>query len=168
MTEKGPSFMTTKEAEKTEKGAVALAELNCSKKIDMDPKEAIVQKKQVFLCRVWGEVTMVKTKENRSGDPYSYLVGQFMLVAGNGITYESGKLYLPTSLQEEVESAWRAAGEIPTKFAYDVFSNYDKSVSIGYRYSAKRLIKTEATDRLAELASQLESIPVPKIAEVKA
>jgi len=130
------------------------------KKIGANPKEAVKQEKAVFMGRIYGECTSIKTKEARSGDVYNYMVGQFRAVNGAGEKFESEKLFLPGGIFETIESAWKAGGEQPVQFGYDIFAVPDTN-SVGYRYSAKSLIKTEASDRLAGMSSQLDVKPLP-------
>ena len=127
------------------------------KKMGGDPKEAIRQGKQVFVCRIYGEAVSLKTKEAKNGDMYSFLIGQFRGETPTGF-YESEKLFLPGSLQDNVEAA--LANGTPVQFGYDVFSTPDDN-SVGYRYAAKAIIKTEAADRIVKLSESLAGSPLP-------
>jgi len=120
-----------------------------------NPKEAIKQEKQVFMAKVFGEASEVKTKTARSGDPYSYLIGEFRAINGEKLGFESNKLFLPGGIFEQVEATLNAANGKSVQFAYDIYSVPDEKSSVGYRYSAKQLIKTEASTRLDELTSEL-------------
>ena len=125
-----------------------------------DPKQG--RTKSMFLGRIFGQCTAVKTKESRGGDPYSYLVGDFQAVSSDNKVYSTEKMYLPGALLEQIESTWKAGGEAPVEFAYDMFSNPDDKSATGYRYAAKTLLKTETTDRLAAMAKELEGKALPK------
>jgi hypothetical protein len=118
-------------------------------------KEAVKQGKNVYMGRIYGEAQAVKTKENRSGDMYSYLVGEFRSINGNGEKFESGILYLPGKLFETVESMLKSADGKAVRFAYDIYSTVDEKSSVGYSYAAKTLIKTEASNRLEEMTAEL-------------
>ena len=118
-------------------------------------KDAVKQEKPVYMCRIFGEAQDVKTKEARSGDTYSYFVGEFRAINAGNEQFQSGILFLPGKLHETVEAAIKAAGGKGVKFAYDISSIPDEKSSVGYQYGAKSLIKTEASDRLEELTAEL-------------
>lgn len=149
----------TKETEKLEWSP--LPQMNI-KKCGGDPKQAIRDGKQTFMCRIYGEATDVKTKEARSGDAYTYLVGAFRGIGPDGTKYESDKLFLPGGIQESVEASYKAGGEKPVTFAYDIFANEDKDSSVGYRYAAKALMKTEASSRLDAMSQEIGGKALPK------
>ena len=121
-----------------------------------NPKEAIKQEKQVFMAKIFGEASAVKTKVARSGDPYSYLMGEFRAVNGEKLGFEANKLFLPGGIFEQVEAAVNASDGKPVQFGYDIYSIPDEKSSVGYRYSAKMLLKTEASNRLDELTKQVK------------
>jgi hypothetical protein len=131
------------------------------KKIGCQPKQAVRLDKPVYMARIYGECTSVKTKDGRNGDPYSYLVGMFRAVTPDGKKWETEKLFLPGGIMEAVESQWESGGKKPVQFGYDILAVPDDN-SVGYRYSAKSLIKTESSDRLAGMSSSLESAKMPK------
>src|SRR5438105_3433746 len=91
-------------------------------KIGCKPKEAIKQDKTVFMCRVFGEAVQLKTKEARSGDMYSYLLGEFRAVNSDGAKFETEKLFLPGGILESIETALKSSGDKPVQFAYDIFA----------------------------------------------
>jgi hypothetical protein len=122
-----------------------------------DPKDAIREKKQVFLVKVFGEANEVKTKTARSGDPYSYLIGEFRAINGEKLGFEANKLFLPGGIFEQIEAGLNASNGKAVQFAYDIYSVPDDKSSVGYRYSAKQLMKTEASTRLDDLTASLRS-----------
>jgi hypothetical protein len=136
------------------------------KTVGCDPKDAIRQDKQVYMCRIFGEATAAKTKESRNGDAYTYLLGVFRAERPprgeeEGIQrYESDKLFLPSGIQEKIESQLAATSK-PVQFGYDLYSTPDSKVSVGYRYAAAHCVETAASDRLAVLAKELEGKPLP-------
>lgn len=144
----------------TEQKFETIAQIS-GKKCGCDARDAIKEGKQVYLYRVFGEATDSKAKESRGGDPYTYLIGEFRLITAEGKGFESNKLFLPAGLLESIEGSLKAAGDNAVQFAYDVFSTPDKDTTIGYRYAAKALIQTEASDRLAALTGQLGSVKPP-------
>lgn len=150
--------------DKKEQEVTPLTEGNVASKIDMDPREVNATKKPMFMCRVVGQCNMIKSKEGKNGDVYSYIVGDVYIINGKGQHFTCGKMYLPAGLLEEVESAYKAGGEQPTKFGYDVYANYDKGVSVGYRYAAKKLFESEATNVLRDMLKDvMGSKPLPPI-----
>lgn len=127
------------------------------KKVNADPKDAIRQSKQVFLCRIFGEATDVVVKEARTGDMYSYLIGEFRAQNAIGERFESSKLFLPGSLQEGLVGQLKAADGKSVQFGFDIFANPDEKSSVGYAYAAKQVVKTATTDRLEEMSNALDS-----------
>lgn len=136
------------------------------KKMGCDPKDAIRQNGNVYMARVFGEATALKSKEAKSGDVYAYLIGDFRGVNSKGEKYESTKLFLPERLREEIESALTSTG-MPVEFGYDIYSTVDESSSVGYKYAAKSVIKTETSNRVEKLAASVMAKPMPKASEAK-
>ena len=140
------------------------------KTVGCAPKDAIRQDKQVFMCRIYGEATSAKTKEARSGDAYTYLIGIFRAerpskgdaetAVGPVCVFESEKLFLPSGIQEKIESQLTATGK-PVQFGYDIYSTPDSQVTVGYRYAAAAVVETAASDRLAVMAAELVAKPLP-------
>lgn len=131
------------------------------KKLGCSALDAVRQGKQVYLCRIFGEAVDHKTKDAKSGDPYTYLIGDFRAVNAKGEKFESTKLFLPGRLLEEIEGALKSTGN-PVEFGYDIYSTPDSSSSTGYKYAAKQLIKTESSDRVQKLAMSVMAKPLPK------
>lgn len=131
------------------------------KKLGVSALDAVRQGKQVYLCRIFGEAVDFKIKDAKSGDPYTYLIGDFRAVNSAGAKFESTKLFLPGRLLEEIEGALKSTGN-PVEFGYDIYSTPDASSSTGYKYAAKALIKTESSDRVAKLAAAVMAKPLPK------
>ncbi len=133
------------------------------KGIGSDAREAIRQNQPVFLFRVYGEATAVKIKESKSGDPYTYLLGAFRAIApqkdATVSNFQSERLYLPSSLQDRIESQVALARKSPVKFAYDVFSTPDRDVTSGYRYTYQSLMDAAPTDRVSEIGAALGELP---------
>lgn len=147
-------------AEKKEievKKQLSIKEMGC------DGKDAIRESKTVYLCRIFGEAAAIKVKEARSGDMYSYLIGEFRGVrALDGQEFESSKLFLPGSIFEQVEAALKQAGDAPVQFAYDIYTSVDEKATIGFSYIAKKLLNVQASDRLTEIQKQLTGKEMPK------
>lgn len=132
-----------------------------------DARDCIRQNKQVFLVRIYGEATAVKTKESRAGDAYSYLIGMFRAVRpakGDEKTdqvFEAEKLFLPGAIQEKLEALISTGGNKPVQFGYDLFATPDSNVTAGYRYAAASIIESQATDRLKTISETLTSKALP-------
>lgn len=137
-----------------------LAEMTI-KALGGNAKEAVKQSKAVFMARVFGEVSGTKTKERRDGSMYTIMLGMFRGVDGAGKMFESERLILPGGIQEALESATKTSEGKPVKFGYDIFSTPDDKSSVGYKYAAKTIIKTESHDRIAALAESLNGAPLP-------
>ena len=126
------------------------------KKLGCDPKEAVRKEETIYMGRVFGEASSMKTKEAKNGDLYSYLVGEFRAINNEGKKFEAQKLFLPGGILEQIEAALTAADGKPVQFGYDIYATPDDN-SVGYRYAAKTLLKSEASDRLTEITKALES-----------
>lgn len=131
------------------------------KNIGCTPKEAIKQDKTLFMARVYGEASEVKQKEARNGDIYVYLIGEFRAINAAGKQFESSKLFLPNSIFEEVQAALKANDGKPIQFGYDIHAGPSDN-TIGYAYAAKKIIRTAANDRLAQMAKEVDAKPMPK------
>jgi hypothetical protein len=118
----------------------------------------------VFMCRIYGEIADIKTKEARTGDVYDYFIGEFRAVDAEGKGYESSKLFLPSTIKEPLQGALGVSDGKPVKFGFDIFANPDNKTTIGYRYATKGLVKTEASDRLVEMGAALAEMPLPTMA----
>lgn len=136
------------------------------KKMGCDPKDAVRKEQSVYMCRVFGEASDMKTKEAKNGDLYSYLVGEFRGISSEGKKFEAQKLFLPGGILEQIEAALKAANGKPVQFGYDVYATPDDN-SVGYRYAAKTLLKSEASDRLTEITKALSEKKPEKVVEKK-
>lgn len=132
------------------------------KTIGCTPKEAIKQGKAVFMARIYGEASAVKTKEAKNGDLYSYFVGEFRAINATGAKFESTKLFLPGSIFEIIEAELKAGDGKPVQFGYDVFSSPAEN-TIGYQYVSKPIVKTAASDRLSMMEKAINDKAMPKI-----
>jgi len=127
------------------------------KKAGFDPKECIRQNKNVYLGAVFGEMVGFKTKEAKSGDTYTILIGQFRIVnAAEKANFESEKMILPGSIQETLEATFSSGGGKPVVFGYDIFAAPSDN-TIGYQYAVKTIIKSAASDRLEEIAKDIDA-----------
>lgn len=151
------------------------------KLIGADPRDAIQNNERTYLCRVYGEVTDIKTKEDRKGDAYSYLLGTFMAVretatdaefaeVGDAMFFYAEKLFLPGGIQEKVETVFNSNAKKPTQFGYDLYSVPDRAVSVGYRYAAASIMETSANNRMQVMTNEVSkrALPFVKTEEPKA
>jgi hypothetical protein len=156
---------TAKAAESSKPEYQPLADMTM-KKMGCDPKDAIRANDgkggNVYMCRIFGEATEAKKKEAKGGNVYTYLMGVFRGVTPTGAKFESTKLFLPGRLIEEIESALKASNGGAVTFGYDIYSTVDADSSVGYKYAAQSLVKTEAQDRVKELSKNIEAKPLPK------
>lgn len=127
------------------------------------PKECIKADKQLYIGRVFGEVGGMKPKEFNGRTSMMFL-GVFQARTADGKFYQSEKLYLPGGVSESLEAAFTANDSAATKFGYDLFVSPSEKSPVGYTYSAKSVIKTEASDRLKDMESELGEVEIPKIA----
>ena len=110
----------------------------------------------VVLCTIFGMANAVKSGEDNTGKMWTALSGQFEgvnLQSGNGETFQSGKLFLPSGIQEVIEAAVKELGESggeSVAFALEIRA-VRSSNPIGYSYQAASLVPAKASDALATL-----------------
>ena len=119
------------------------------------PQECVKAGKTLELGTIYGLVTAIKTREDKSGRLYSYLVGDFGATNTDGKEFISEKLFLPPFVMEPLEGLFAKDGA--TKFAYTFYAQPDDSISMGWKYAAKSLIKAQANNVLSELKAQIKS-----------
>jgi hypothetical protein len=122
---------------------------------------AVKESKQMFMARVAGVIQGSQHKEKRDGTLNSYFVGEFVGTTADGSNWTSDVLYLPGFLHEKLDSAFKAGGEAPLKFGYDIFSQPNEKSSVGFGYVAVTVIKTETSDVLRQLRDEMSTVPLP-------
>lgn len=134
-----------------------------------------------ILCRIYGAAQGLKMGEDKNtGNVWTALQGRFEGVnceQGNedfGKTLRSGKLFLPSGIQDVIEGAIREIEN--SKDVLDanvVFGLEIRSVKaanrIGYSYEAKNLLPAKQVDPLAQMREAIEQKagPVKAIAAPK-
>lgn len=128
---------------------------------------AKAEKKRVHLCRIMGIITGTKFKTDQAGEPITAVIGTFEgqnIETGN--VAQSSVLYLPSGIQEVLESASDARKDTSAglPFAVDVFS-LPSSNKAGYTYDAEFIQKPAgAVDPLEALrAAVAEEKPVEAV-----
>lgn len=108
------------------------------------------------LCVIYGIASGLKHGEDKvNGGVWTALTGDFEgKNLQTGETFRSGKLFLPSGIQEIVEGPIKKAedenGSCAIKFAFEI-SAVKASNPIGYSYQAKPLTKPTEGDQLSEL-----------------
>lgn len=146
--------------ENTPAAAEPLAQMSV-KDCGMDPKEAVRKRATVFMVRIFGEASAMKTKTARSGDAYSYFIGNFGAINANGKEFVSDKLFLPGSIAEKLEVQLSGSNGAPVEFGYDIYSTEDTKATAGFRYASKTVIETAVTNRLEQMSKELATKPLP-------
>ncbi len=123
--------------------------------------------KPVYMGRIFGVVNDIKYKEDKNNKLQAQFVGSFQGVNADGEVFESERLYLPGTIAEGVEGQHKSAGGAPVQFGFDIVAMESDKSPVGYAYSVKALIKTEASDKLAEMANAMAEIPLPAAATKK-
>lgn len=150
-----------------EKDITPLRSLNVAA-IGGKPKLCVNSGKPIFVGRIYGEVTDVKHKEDRNGKLQAQFVGEFVGVGPDGSVFSSGRLYLPGTISEGLEGQLKTSDGKPVRFAYDLVAVEAEKSPVGYVYSMKTLIKTEASDRIAEMTAEMNAITLPAATKEKA
>lgn len=133
----------------------------------VDGKDAIRERKSVFMARLIGVINEVAAKEAH-GRAFEVCFGEFRGINPAGAVFESDKMIFPGGTGESIMAAARIAnakGEA-LQFAIDVFSTPDaqgKKSPLGYGYVAKNLIDTRSKSQLQEIAVQLNKSPMPTV-----
>ena len=133
-------------------------------------------KEPTDLCIIGGKADGCKVGEDKTGKIFSALTGSFLAKnLQDGTEFRSGKLFLPSGIQEVIENAVRGLGDDSggsVKFLFKI-SSIEAGNPIGYSYRATSLIPTVAeTDELGELnaliAAPVEAAPAQIAAPVAA
>lgn len=117
--------------------------------------------KKIFLCRVLGTATGIKVAD-RDGEAVFGLTGQFEGHTAKGEVFSSGVLYLPSGIQDLIQSPLENAlnedKSASVQFALDIYA-ISASNKAGYSFSAETLTAPE-TDPFAALRDKI-SKPLP-------
>jgi hypothetical protein len=133
----------------TEIGSMSIKLVGCT------PELAARNKQKAFQCRVWGEADMVKTRLNKAGEPFSYVLGDFRAVNQDNAGFKSQKLFLPEGIIDALQIATKRSNGQSVRFGYDIFAIPDSGSSVGYVYEAVALLDPAPADRLKDMNKQL-------------
>lgn len=121
--------------------------------------------KKFPLCRIYGKVSDVRTKEDtkNAGSWFTYFAGTFEAInLQDGEIYRSGVLYLPKGISEMMEGSFKNIQaqdkNASVHFAFEV-SSVKATNPIGYSYEARALVKPEKEDELAALRGEMLKLP---------
>lgn len=151
------------------------------KAVGCDPRLAAGTTSKI-LCRIYGTARGLKNGEDRNtGNVWTALQGEFEGVnceQGNedfGRTLRSGKLFLPSGIQDVIEGTVReientAGGKETANVVFALEIRSVKSANrIGYSYEAKSLMPPKQQDPLATMreaieakAGAIKALPAPK------
>lgn len=151
---------------------MTLKEIGCDPKIARDSKYAPGAKNEdgspssvagalVPLCVILGRVSAIKYTESKfTGDPQAAFLGSFEatnLQANNGVSYCSGKLYVPGGFDDYLEGAFKSVEESggSIDFAVRISAKYDAASQNGYRFAIENLKEASATDDLAHIRAMV-------------
>lgn len=130
-----------------------------AKSAGIDPKTArkLNGGEFVRMIRIYGLVTGIKNFEDRkSGDVKTKLLGDFRAESPDGTKgWSADVLFVFRALEDKLTSTFKAGGEKPLEFAYDIVASPDEKSVTGYVYGAKPLIQTASSDRLNAIAEAL-------------
>lgn len=129
-----------------------------------------------ILCRIYGMAKSLKSGEDKNtGNVWTALQGEFEGVniepdsEDFGKTLRSGKLFLPSGIQDVIESAIReientAGGSAAANVVFGLeIRSVKASNRIGYSYEAKNLMPPKQQDPLAAMREAIESkVGTPK------
>lgn len=135
------------------------------KALGCKPNVGLEDGKPNRLCVIFGKADGFKVGEDANGKIWQALTGDFIgKNIKTGEQFRSGKLFLPSGIQEVVENAVKGKGENATvKFGLELRSVVAGN-PIGYSYQAVNLIKAEAIDEVqAMLENAGDSTDAPKL-----
>ena len=116
-----------------------------------EPRAAATSETPVELATIFGVATKIKMGEDGKGDVWTALIGQFEGVnLQTGEVFQSGKLFLPSGIQELIEEA--IGNNEGVEFAFKILS-VKASNPIGYSYQAETLTPPKEKDNLSHLRS---------------
>lgn len=137
------------------------------KTVGADPSQAKgkAANERVSLMKVFGECTKVDYKKDADGNLQQVLVGKFEAIntqegnAAYGRTTKSGKLYLPSGIQEMIaEAVEQSDGEmIAAQFALEIYAT-SAANRVGYTYGGVALASPSVSDPLAAMRAQALSL----------
>jgi hypothetical protein len=130
------------------------------KTLNCNPRKAAAlpegSKEAVRLCVIGGKADGVKVGEDSTGRPWSALTGSFEGVnLETGEVFGSGKLFLPSGIQESVESVVKHNEGKAVSFALELRA-VKASNPIGYSYQAVSLMPAAAVDELSEIRVHMQ------------
>lgn len=125
--------------------AVSVREMGCK------PETAKTAEAPVNLCTIYGKVTGVKAKEDKSGNVAARFVGRFEGVnLETNESYTAGVLRLPAGIHEYIAKAFDAAKGVTILFAL-LIRAVKAGNAIGYAYQAEPIVQPAPADDLGGL-----------------
>jgi len=126
--------------------------------------EEIIKRKKFDLMDVYGKATRMKTVTSDFGTAVRF-IGQFRAVnLATGEVFESTRLYLPGSMEEELSAAMDNGGS--AEFGIRINVNYDKATTVHYYYDCINLVEPASNDVFALLENKMKeavkALPAPK------
>lgn len=113
-------------------------------------KRAVVEERELVVCRIFGIASDVKVKKMPNGDIFEAIVGNFEAInAETGEVFGSGILYLPSGLHERVLEPLKN-GDSTIQFGLEI-SAFPADNPAGYSWKAKQIVKPDQADPLAAL-----------------
>jgi hypothetical protein len=124
-------------------------------------------KEVVRLCVIGGKASGVKHGEDLQGRTWTALIGTFEGVnIENGETFQSGKLFLPSGIQESVEAAVAKADGNDVSFAFELRA-VKANNPIGYSYQAVSLMPPAEVDTLSDVRATFVKALAPAAVPAK-
>lgn len=136
------------------------------KSIGAAPAKGSVQPgKPVTLAAIYGSASRHESVTTTFGDSTRF-VGNFEAVnAADGEIFRSGKMFLPSIVEELLRDAVDAVGEGSVEFALEIGAEHSEKGNMGYAYTVRPLRKMAESDSLAhlraEVAEKMKALPAP-------
>lgn len=147
--------------------------LGCNpRKVTAMDKPADGSQAKLPLCRIFGLASGVKHGEDKSGNVWTAIAGDFEGVnLQDGKVYRSGKLFLPGGIQEIIEvplvQAESQDKQLTVEFAFEIAA-VQADNPIGYSYVATSLMKPAEADNLSRIRNLISAPAQPAVPQLPA
>jgi hypothetical protein len=135
-----------------------------NKTAGVNPRDAVLTGKPVFMQRIYGVIQGVKNFEDRkSGDVKTVFIGEFVAVGATGNTFTAENMFAFKQLEEKLVGVFKSGEGKEVEFSYDIQAIPDEKSATGYVYTARSVLPTATSERLAGLAKSLAEHPMPSM-----
>jgi len=129
-------------------------------------KNSVEAGKPVTLAAIYGTVHKHETVTTTFGDSERFVGNVEAINIATGDTYRSGKMFVPSIVEELLAAAVDSVEDGSVEFALEIGAEHSEKGNMGYAYTVKPLRKMAEADSLAhlraEVADKLAALPAPE------